>query len=138
MPRVFGLNLVAVLVSGVSFWLLGYLFYGVLFMEPWRAAWGISEADVAATADGAAIGMAIGFLLSIFTAFMIGFALKFLKADDMMSALKKAGFLWIGFALPTLAYDTIYAMQPLYLLAIDAGHLLVGYLLIAAVQRLFK
>jgi len=138
MPRVFGLNLIAVLVSGVAFWLIGYVFYGVVFMDAWREAWGFVEADLEAMESGAAIGMVIGFLISIFTAFMIGFALKFFKADAMMDALKMAGFLWVGFALPTMAYDIVYAGQPIILLMIDGAHLLVGYLAIAAIQRAFK
>ena len=37
MPRLFGLNIVATLVAGFALWMLGYLWYGVIFTESWTA-----------------------------------------------------------------------------------------------------
>ena len=136
MPRLFGLNPLGVIVSGLAFWMIGFVFYGVIFAETWNQLWGFSPEQVEAAMENAALPMTAGFLLSIFSAVMIGLAMKMLSASDMGGAIKAAGFLWIGFALPTLAYDSIYAAQPLALLAIDGGHLLVGYVAMAAIQQL--
>ena len=138
MPRVFGLNLVAVLLSALAFWVIGVLFYAFIFAETWPALWGFSEAELAAQEARFAVTMGLGALLTLAMAFILGFALKMAGADDMMSALKTAAFLWAGFAVTTNAYDTIYAGQPVALLAIDSLHQLFGFLAMAAIQRAFK
>lgn len=51
----------------------------------------------------------------------------------LIDAIKGAVFLWLGFAIPTMAYDIVYAAQPLMLLVIDGAHLLVGFVVAAAV-----
>lgn len=37
MPRLFGLNIITTLIAGIAFWMLGYIWYGVIFSESWEA-----------------------------------------------------------------------------------------------------
>jgi hypothetical protein len=136
MPRIFGLNAVGVLISAIVFYMVGFVFYGVIFHSTWVELWNFTEAETAAMGENASLSMAMGFVISIFSAVFIGLALKMFGATDLNSALRKAIFLWAGFALPTLAYDSVYAGQSMTLLAIDAAHLLVSFTAVAAVQTL--
>ncbi|MFY0639007.1 DUF1761 domain-containing protein [Maricaulis maris] len=132
MPRIFGLNILATLVAGLAFWMVGALFYGVLFADLWMGLWGFDEADLARMETAMGMTMGIGFLLSIIFAGVLGFALKALKADGMMGAIKWAVFLWAGFVVTTMSYDMIYALQPVMLLIVDGAHTLTGFIVMAA------
>jgi hypothetical protein len=133
MPRILGLNIIAVLVAAIGMFFVGFVFYGLLFTSQWVALWGFSEADLAAMAEAGNMPMIFGFLISLATAFFIGLALKALKANDLMPAVINSVFLWAGFAVTTLAYDIVYAAQPFALLALDGAHLLVGFILAAVI-----
>lgn len=132
MPRIFGLNIVATLVAGIAFWLVGALFYGALFDDLWMGLWGFGPADKARMEAAMGMTLGIGFLLSLVFAGVLGFALKALKADGMMSAIKWAIFLWAGFVVTTMSYDMIYALQPVLLLVLDGAHTLTGFIIMAA------
>ena len=132
MPRIFGLNMIATLVAGLAFWMVGALFYGALFADLWMGLWGFGPADEARMEASMGMTMGIGFLLSLVFAGVLGFALKALKADDMMSAIKWAIFLWAGFVVTTMSYDMIYALQPVLLLVLDGVHTLTGFIIMAA------
>lgn len=132
MPRIFGLNMIATLVAGLAFWMVGALFYGVLFADLWMGLWGFGPADEARMEASMGMTMGIGFLLSLVFAGVLGFALKALKADGMMSAIKWAIFLWAGFVVTTMSYDMIYALQPVLLLVLDGAHTLTGFIIMAA------
>ena len=136
MPRIFGLNAVGVLISAIAFYMVGFVFYGVIFQSIWVELWNFTEAETAAMGENATLSMAMGFVISVFSAVFIGLALKMFGTTDLNSALRKAIFLWAGFAFPTLAYDSVYAEQSATLLAIDAAHLLVGFMVAAAIQTL--
>ncbi|WP_323763223.1 DUF1761 domain-containing protein [Maricaulis sp.] len=132
MPRIFGLNIIATLVAGAAFWMVGALFYGVLFADLWMGLWGFGPADEARMEGSMGITMGLGFLLSVIFAGFLGFTLKALKADGMMSAIKWAVFLWAGFVVTTMSYDIIYALQPVMLLVLDGAHTLTGFVVMAA------
>ena len=131
MPRILGLNIIAVIVATLAFYMLGALWYGALFSDLWVGLWGFTEAQLAAAETSAGPAMALGFLITLATVVFIGLALKALRADGMGPAIKWAVFLWAGFALTTMAYDIAYAMQPVLLLVLDGAHLLIGFVLTA-------
>jgi hypothetical protein len=133
MPRIFGLNAVGVLVSAIVFYMIGYLIYGVLFMELWAGEMGI-EIDPDHGPDP--IELIKGFMISLVSATFIGLALKKMGASDMMSGLKKAAFLWLGFAMTTLAYGWVYGGYSSILYMLDGAHLLIGFLVVAAIQNM--
>ncbi|WP_417483190.1 DUF1761 domain-containing protein [Maricaulis sp.] len=134
MPRIFGLNIIAVLVSAIALFFVGFLFYGVLFTDLWVGLHDFTDAQMLAADENMAAGMLHGFLLSLVTAIFIGLALERFGGDGMMSAIKSAVLLWAGFAATTLAYGFVYAMQPFMLFVLDASHLLVGFIVVAIVQ----
>ena len=108
MPRIFGLNLVALIVATLAFY-------------------------AAAAEASAGPAMAMGFAITLVTTAFLGLALKALKADGLASAVKWAVFLWAGFVVTTIAYDIAYAMQPMMLLVLDGAHTLIGFVVAATI-----
>jgi len=134
MPRIFGLNIIGVLASAIALYFVGFLFYGLFFADLWMGLQGFTEAQMLAADENMALGMVHGFIISLVTAIFIGLALERFGGDGMMSAIKSAVLLWAGFAVTTLAYGFVYAMQPVMLFVLDASHLLVGFVVVAVVQ----
>ena len=136
MPKLFGLNFVGVLAASVAFYLIGYLWYGVLFQEPWMAAAGI-PADAQENMNP--MVMIGGFVITIMQVVGIGFVMKWKGAAGLNGAVMTALALWVVFALPFATYAYLYSAAPnATLLMIDASHLLVGWVVSAAVLALIK
>jgi len=133
MPRILGLNIIAVIVATLAFYIIGAIWYGALFADLWSGLWNFTEADRAAAEAAAGPSMALGFVITLTTVVFLGLALKALGATGLAGAIKWAVFLWAGFVLTSMAYDTAYAMQPVMLLVLDGAHTLVGFVAVAAI-----
>lgn len=135
MPRLFGLNLGGVLAASVAFWFIGFLWYGVVFAEAWKIAEGVTDADVEGQSP---IWMLVGFIITVLQVIGIGLVLKWRGISDIGGAVMTGLTLWFFFALAFVTYA--YAYLPAHnttLLMIDASHLLVGYVVAAAVLSFF-
>lgn len=134
MPKLFGLSLVAVLVASVIFFMVGWLWYGVLFMEAWTAEMGLTEEDA-----GSPLWMIGGFIITVMQVIGVGLVLKWKNVADLGAAITTAVILWLVFALPFAAYGYLYnPAHSTTLLMIDASHLLVGWVVSAVVLSLIK
>jgi len=131
MPNLFGLKLIPVVLATVAFWLIGWLWYGVLFMDAWTKASGYSKADF----DGANPSwMILGVLISFLSVVVIGKVLNWAKSVSLNSAIVHTLILWIGFGVTMALYGLAYSpAHSISLFLIDAGHLLVGWLVVAII-----
>lgn len=138
MPKLFGLNLVAVLAASVAFYIVGFLWYGVIFQQVWLDAQGIT-AEMMAEADSNPVWMIGGFLITVLQVIGIGLVLKWKGAASLVEAVKTALILWFFLALPFCHYGYLYSMDHnATLLMVDLSHLLVGWGVSAAVLSLLK
>ena len=151
MPRVAGLNVVAVLVAAVAFYAVGMVFYGFVFMEMWGQEMLVNHgADPAAAhaLNGTALfdelnkipgamdmGLAygLGFVVSLVTTIGIASVLRIAKPASIVAALGVAFLLWVCFAATGLSYNVLYSTESKTIFMIDMGHLLVAFLLSATV-----
>lgn len=134
MPKVFGLNLLPLAVASVVFYLLGYVWYALVFSDAWMAAHGI-----AAQAGGEEpIWMVGGFIITVLQVIGLGLGLKWKGAAALDKAVITALVLWLVFALPLTMYAYIYLTHDSTLLMIDSGYLLVGWAASAGILSLMK
>lgn len=130
MPRIFGHNLLFVLLAFIAMYLIGFVWYGFLFHEPYEALSGMSMDTPTAPWRMWGIGLAIPLLSSL------GLAWAFNKSGQvgLMNCVKSALAISLFFAVTTTLYALAYDVRyPLDLFWIDAGHLLVGYGLAGAI-----
>lgn len=133
MPK---LNPVGILVASVLFYLVGFLWYGVLFMEAWMAANGLVADDAAGQSP---IYMLGGFLITVMQVVGLAIILKWRGVTGIADAVKAALLLWALLALPFTMYAYLYVpAHDATLLMIDASHLLVGWTVAAAALAQFK
>ncbi|WP_203294676.1 DUF1761 domain-containing protein [Maricaulis parjimensis] len=136
MPRILGLNPLAVLVAGIAFWMVGAMWYGALFADLWFGLWGFTDADEARMEAVMAPAMLAGLFQCLLLAGFLGKALKTVNAEGLVSAIKWAVFFWAGFVLLAQAYGAIYALQPVLLLVLDGAHTLTGFVVMSVVLTL--
>lgn len=137
MPKLFGLSLIGVIAASVVFFIIGYLWYGVIFSDMWMTETGISKAD--AEADQNPMYMVLGFVITAMEVIGLGLVMKWRNAMSLNGAVMTAAILWLLFVVPLCAYDYLYSpahSETLFL--IDAGHLLIGWVASAVVLALVK
>jgi len=151
MPRVAGLNIVAVLVAAVAFYAVGMVIYGFALTDVWGQQMLMNHGmatDQAAALTGTPLmdalnampgvidpmtAYSVGFLVSLVTTIGIALVMKMTKPASLMSALGRAFVLWLCFAGTTLAYNPLYSSESTTLFGIDLMHLFLAYHLSAAV-----
>lgn len=135
MPNIFGLKLAPVLVATIVFWFLGFLWYGVLFMDAWMAAHGVTVDD----AGGFDIYMAGGILTTLLQVIGLGLILKWRNGSGVGDAVKTALMMWVFLAFPFVMYAYLYlpAHDPTVLM-IDGSHMLAGWVVSAAILTVMK
>ena len=133
MPKIFGTNVLIILLAAFLFFMFGWLWYGILFSETWMALTGIT-AEVAE--QSMAQSMLFGCLIALLQATGLAGIMSMASEGGLAKGLRVGFLSWLFFALPISAYSWNYEGTPLLLLEIDAGHLLIGYLLMGAVYGL--
>lgn len=134
MPNLFGLKALPVLVASAAFFVVGFLWYGVIFTEAWMAAEGLTKEDA-----GSPLWMIAGFAISVLQVVGLGLVLKWRSISAIGPAIQAAAVLWLLFALPFSLYAYIYLpAHDATLLFIDASHLLVGWAVAAATLAVMK
>lgn len=133
MPK---LNPVGVLVASVAFYLVGFLWYGLIFQDAWMAAQNLPKEPEDA---GSPIWMAIGFVITVMQVVGLAYVLHWKGAGTPAAAATTAAILWLLFALPFAFYGYIYSFDhSATLLLIDASHLLVGWIAAAVALSMIK
>ncbi len=136
MPKVFGIKLLPLILATLAFYLVGFLWYGVLFMDVWMAAAGHTEADFEGSSPG---WMAVGVLISLLTVIGIGKVLQWANVQSIGDAVQKTLLVWAAFGLTMALYGLAYTpAHSIDLFLIDASHLLVGWLLAAIILAAMK
>lgn len=133
MPK---LSLPGVLAVTLVFWLIGFVWFGVLFAKASMAAAGV---DPAAAQNESPLWMAGGVFITLAQVLGLALVIRWKGDYSAVEAAKTALLLWALFALPFTLYAFFYnPAHDLALLAIDGGHLLAGWTAAGAVLGAFK
>lgn len=134
MPDLLNLNWVAVGLSAVAAFILGWLWFGPLFGKPWQAGMAMSDADMASGNTPQILGCA--FALNV----VVAVGLASFRASHAIEAVGSSlGFgagLAMTFAAPVLAINALFGQRDKVVLAIDASYFVVMFALMGAVQAL--
>src|SRR5262249_49496964 len=123
-------NYLAVIVSGIAYWLLGAVWYTVLFGKQWMALEGLSEQGPHPNMAFTFIG---SFLLDVLMAFVLAQLCTWRSANTSARGASLGVLMWIGFVAPTIYTNYMYEMRSNTLFLINAGYVLVGFILMGAI-----
>ncbi len=136
-----GINYLAVFVAAIAGFMVGGVWYSVLFGERWMKAAGITKEDMNCE-DGkknsAMVPMVIAGVADLVMAWMLAGIIAHASGDvSIIKGLLAACFVWLGFVLTTNAVNNAFQMKPFALTIIDAGHWLAVLLVMGAIIGAF-
>jgi hypothetical protein len=121
-------NYWAVLVCAVVYWLLGAVWYAVLFQKPWMSLEGMT-----APSAPAALPYIITFVLNLVIAFVLAQVCLWRNANTAGRGAAIGILLWIGFVGPVTFTTNMYEMRSAELYAINNCYPLVGLCVMGAI-----
>lgn len=117
-------NLLAILVAAATGFLIGGLWYGPLFGKAWMAEHGFTDEQLR---GGNALKIyGLTFAFSVLSAVFLGHLLAFFDTNTRSTLMISAG-ISIGYIIPAIGTNYLFARKSGKLFAIDAGYWLVFY-----------
>lgn len=117
------MNLLTIVLAALAFFVVGAIWYGVLFGKVWQRAAGLSDEQVRGGNMALIFGLTLAFELLIAVVLAHQFAMT--GASDraiMMIAIGFGAFIMT----PAIGINYLYQRKSGTLFAIDAGHFVVG------------
>jgi hypothetical protein len=124
-------NYLAVIVSAVAYWLLGAVWYVVLFAKPWMALEHMTEEQ--AHSGNPVLPHLISLVLDLLIAFVLAQLCAWRNANTAARGAALGILVWIGFVGPITFTTYMYEMRPHHLFAINEFYPLVGLCLMGAI-----
>lgn len=126
-------NYVAIFVCAVLYWLLGALWYAVLFTKPWMALEGPQPNNI-----NPVLPYIITFFLNLLIAFVLAQVCIWRSANTAGRGAAIGILLWLGIVGPITFTTYMYEGRPKELFAINEFYPLVGLCLMGAILGAWK
>ncbi|MEO1221130.1 MAG: DUF1761 domain-containing protein [Pseudomonadota bacterium] len=123
-----------VLAGAAAFFVVGAIWYGVLFGKAWQKAAGMSDEDVQSGNMPLIFGLT--FLFEMLIAMVLWHLIARTGAAPHVVMMMSIGFA-LGIMAPAIGINYLYQRKSGMLFAIDAGHFTVGMAAMAGVFLLF-
>jgi uncharacterized protein YacL len=125
------INYVAVVICAVVYWLLGGLWYGMVFSQRWMALENMTEAQ--ARSMNPVLPYIITFILNLLIAFVLAQICSWRNANTAGRGAAIGVLLWVGIVAPITYTTYMYEMRPKELFAINEFYPLVGLCLMGLI-----
>ena len=124
-------NYLAVIVAAIAYWLLGAIWYGVVFGKAWMALEHMTEEQ--ARSMNPVLPYVITLALNVLIAYALAQICIWRNADTLGRGASVGVLLWIGFVGPVTFTTYMYEMRPKELYAINQFFPLAGFVLMGAI-----
>jgi len=124
-------NYLAVVVAAVAYFILGGLWYGVLFHKTWMALEQMTIEQ--AKSVNPAIPYLVSFLLELLIAYSLAQLCIWRNANTASRGASVGVLVWIGFVGPIALMTYMFEMRPRALYAINEIYPLAGLILMGAI-----
>jgi surface polysaccharide O-acyltransferase-like enzyme len=124
-------NYVAVVVCAVVYWLVGGLWYGLLFGPRWMALENMTAEQGRSMSP--ALPYIITFLLNLLIAYLLSQLCSWRNANTVGRGAAIGVLLWVGIVAPITYTTSMYEMRPKELFAINEFYPLLGLCLMGAI-----
>ena len=125
------INWLALIVAVLLRMALGAVWFSpLLFLKPWLAVSGVSEAQMK---EGMPKALAVDLVGTVIMAFVLVHAVKYAGAQGVGQGAAVGFFNWLGFVAVVTLSGTIHEHRPLKLWLIANGYLLLSLLIMGAI-----
>jgi len=129
-------NYLAVVVAAVAYWVLGFLWYGVLFNKAWMALEHMTVEQ--AKSASPVIPFIVSFLLELLVAYCLAQICIWRNANTASRGASIGVLIWVGFVGPIALMTYMFEMRPKTLFAINEFYPLAGLILMGAILGAWK
>jgi hypothetical protein len=126
-------NYAAVIVCAIVYWLLGGLWFDLLFSKKWIALEHVSEAQASSANPVWIWPFILTFLLNLLIAFVLAQVCIWRNANTAARGAAIGILLWLGVVGPIVYTTYMYDMRPMPLFAINEFYPLVGLCLMGGI-----
>lgn len=125
-----GINWLAVIVSAIIIYAIGFAIYGLVVPEDQlMAMMNLSDAEMATAMSR----MPFSIVMPVMTAVFMAILFKWGAVSGVASGVKWAVLVGLASAVPTMLYGWVYGGLPTNMTLIDISHLLLGHIAAGAV-----
>jgi hypothetical protein len=124
-------NYAAVFVSALAYWILGALWYGLLFTKPWMALEQMTVERMKSM--NPVVPYVITFVLDLLIAFVLAQLCTWRNANTAARGAALGILLWIGLVGPVAYTNYMFEMRPMQLFAINEFYSLAGLFLMGLI-----
>jgi len=128
-------NWPAVIVAAIAYWILGAVWYAVLFSQPWMTLEHLTEEQAKSAGP---LPHIISLALNILIAYALAQVCIWRNANTASRGASVGVLLWIGFIGPITFTTYMYEMRPKELFAINQFYPLAGLVLMGAILGAWK
>jgi len=124
-------NYAAVAVAAIAYWILGAIWYAVLFGKSWVALEGMTDAQMKSA--NPVLPYVITLVLNVLIAYSLAQICIWRNANTIGRGASVGVLLWIGFVGPVTFTTHMYELRPWQLFAINQFYPLFGFMLMGAI-----
>jgi len=129
-----GHNVLAIIVAAIAIWLIGFLFYVVLFSAQWLEWRGFTEAQMEQDNGRMPFMLVMPFLSAI----GISMVLKWRNASGLVTGMTTGALLALFLVISGRMYGWVYSFEPTELFALDGAHYLLTHAVAGAILGVWK
>lgn len=129
------INWLAVLLGALAFFLVGAIWYGVLFSKAWQKAAGMSDEKI--QSGNMALIFGLTFLAELVISLTLWHGIARSGASDRAVMMMAVGF-GATIMVPAIGINYLYLRKTLAHFLIDAGHFIAGMTAMGGVFLLFR
>jgi hypothetical protein len=128
-----GLNWLAILCAGAAYWVLGFVWYSLLFGKIWGAEQERFRGDRASAGGSMGPKLISTFVSNLIAAAAMAYLIKRTGVADMNHALRLAAATGVGFAGTAVTIISVWESKPTKIWLIDASFYFIGAILLAVI-----
>lgn len=123
-------NPLAIVVCAILVWVIGAIWYSLLFAKPWAAMVLVRQEG---KSQSMISGMVASFLGDLILVFVLAHLILWSNAETIHGGVFVAFITWLGFFIAPLLPQNIYESRPFKLFAINMGYWFVALLSTGAI-----
>jgi len=129
----------AVLVAAIIHWVLGGVWYGVIFAKKFIELIGWTPQQIQQMQEQESPKeLIIAFIMSIVLCYILAHFVRYTKATTAMGGAQVAFWLWLGFIVTTNISTVLFEMRPLGLFLIYIGYELVACIVAGVILAVWR
>ena len=125
------MNWLAVVCAGAVYWVLGWVWYAVLFGKIWRA--GLEQTGVKLQQGGMVAKMIGTFIANMVAATIMGHLVQRIPVVDLAHGLRLGVGVGIGFSATGLTIVHLWESKPFKVWLVDSSYHVLGCILLGAI-----